>query len=138
MKNEDVTKQVLQKRVIKRTDFEDKYGIGPLTTEEIDLILKHQNNGNDRLDSNILASKSKNCKRSIPAREILGRSLATDLALSISKMLAKYSLYTLSHITLVILFVQQCYTPPILRLKTHSYLEVFARQKLTYELSLKF
>ena len=66
MKNEDVTKQVLQKRVIKRTDFEDKYGIGPLTTEEIDLFLKHQNNGNDRLDSNILASKSKICKRSIP------------------------------------------------------------------------
>ena len=101
MKNEDVTKQVLQKGAVKRTDFEDKYGIGPLTTEEIDLFLKHQNNGNDRLDSNILASKSKNCKRSIPAHEILGRSLATDLALSISKMLAKYSLYTLSHITLV-------------------------------------
>ena len=57
MENDDVTKQVLQERVVKRTDFEDKYGIGPLTTEEIDLLLKQQNNGNDKLDSNILASK---------------------------------------------------------------------------------
>ena len=85
MQNADVTKQVLQERVVKRTEFEDKYGICQLTTEEIDLILKQQNKGNDKLESNILASKSKNCKRSIPAHKILGRSLATDLALSISK-----------------------------------------------------
>ena len=50
---------MLQERVVKRTDFEDKYGISPLTTEEIYLLLKQQNNGNDKLESNILAKKSR-------------------------------------------------------------------------------
>ena len=47
------------------------------------------------------SAKYETCKRSVPAHEILGRALATDLGLCISKTLARYSLYTLKAITLV-------------------------------------
>ena len=59
------------------------------------------NKKNDKLESHILAAKSNTCKRSVPAHEILGRALATDLGLCISKTLARYALYTLKAVTLV-------------------------------------
>ena len=101
MNSSNVTKRVLENRLINKSEYEAKHGIGPLTKEEIESILNEQQNGNDKLQSHILAAKSKTCKRSVPAHEILGRALATDLGLCISKTLARYSLYTLKAITLV-------------------------------------
>ena len=97
----DVTKKTLKEREMQRTQFEKKHDIRPLSESEIELIQKDQTNKNDRLESNLLASRSKNSKRSIPAHEILGRVLASELALSVSRTLSRYSLYALSHITFV-------------------------------------
>ena len=101
MQSNDVTKEILTQRESIRSEYETKHGIGPLDKEEITAILNDQNNSNDNLESHILAARSKTSKRSIPAHEILGRALATELGLSISKTLGRYSLYTLKHITLI-------------------------------------
>ena len=101
MKSVNVTNRVLQERLRDKSEYEAKHDIRPLTTKEIELILGEQDNKNDKIESHILATKSKTCKRSIPAHEILGRALATELGLSVSKTLSKYSLYSLKHITLV-------------------------------------
>ena len=101
MKSVNVTNRVLQERSRDKSEYEAKHDIRPLTTKEIELILGEQDNTNDKIESHILATKSKTCKRSIPAHEILGRALSTELGLSVCKTLAKYSLYSLKNITLV-------------------------------------
>ena len=101
MLSADITNRILSKRQNLRSEFEKKHGIGPMTKEGVEAMLKQQDNKNDRLESHILAARSKTSKRSIPAHEILGRALSTDLAMSIVKTLGRYSLYSLKHITLV-------------------------------------
>ena len=94
----DVTERVLESRETDRSQYEQQHGISPLKKEDVKAILSSQASDSDELSSHILATRSKSGKRNIPAHETLSKVTSTELALAISKVLTKYSVYSLMHL----------------------------------------